>query len=70
MKGRQITLAPAGFTDPDARPSDIYTTDAKRFGRLPIRYEPYHFPVLCRWDCSPTLLGLREDWHTKHRASI
>ena len=35
MKGRQITLAPAGFTDPDARPSDIHTTDAERFWAAP-----------------------------------
>ena len=35
MKGRQITLAPAGFTDPDARPSDRFTTDAKRFLAAP-----------------------------------
>ena len=35
MKGRQITLAPAGFTDPDAGPSDIHTTDAERFWAAP-----------------------------------
>ena len=35
MKSRQITLAPAGFTDPDARPSDIHTTDAERFWAAP-----------------------------------
>ena len=35
MEGRQITLAPAGFTDPDARPSDVHTTDAERFWAAP-----------------------------------
>ena len=35
MKGRQITLAPAGFTDPDTGPSDIHTTDAERFWAAP-----------------------------------
>ena len=35
MKGRQITLAPAGFTDPDACPSDVHTTDAERFWAAP-----------------------------------
>lgn len=35
MKGRQITLAPARFTAPDARPSDIHTTDAERFWAAP-----------------------------------
>ena len=35
MKGRQITLAPAGFTDPDTGPSDVHTTDAERFWAAP-----------------------------------
>ena len=36
MKGRQITLAPAGFTDPDARPSMYTQRMPNGFGRLPI----------------------------------
>ena len=53
MKGRQITLAPAGFTDPDARPSDSQTVlGDSRFDMSHITFQSYAggTAVLPYWD--------------------